>query len=125
MYRPTVLELEAMDSRRPMKSETLEFVIVVANTFTLAVGGIVTLLAVRAYRRTRNRALRPLAIGLGAIVAGTLLGGGIHQSGLAALLVGVAVQSAFIAVGFLLLGWSLLHREPAGDRETLVKFGGT
>lgn len=108
-----------------MRTETLAFVIVVANTFTLAVGGVVTLLAVRASRRTGNRALRALAVGLGAIVAGTLLGGGIHQSGLASLLVGVAVQSVFVALGFLLLGWSLLGRDPVRERETLVRFGGS
>lgn len=106
-----------------MQAEPLEIVIVVANTVTLVAGGFVTLLAIRAYRRTDHRPLRTLAVGIGYIVLGTLLGGGVHQSGLAPLLVGVAVQSVFIAIGFLFLGWSLLHRESARSGESFARVG--
>lgn len=106
-----------------MEAESLEFAIVVANTVTMMAGGFVTLLALRAYRRTGLRSLRALTVGLGYIVLGTILGGGIHQSGLASLLVGVAVQSAFVALGFVVLGWSLFHREHTPDGETYVRFG--
>lgn len=91
--------------------EYLQFAIVSANTVTLLAGGWVTLLALRAHRRTGSRALRALALGLGCITAGTLLGGVLHQSGVAPLLVGVTVQSLSIAVGFVLLGWSLFGSE--------------
>ena len=94
-----------------MTPEWLQLAIVSANTVTLLVGGTVTLLAYRAYRRTGSTSLRALTVGLGSITAGTLLGGALHQSGLAPLLVGVTVQSLFIALGFLLLGWSLLRRD--------------
>lgn len=91
--------------------EHLHFIIVSANTVTLLAGGFVTVLADRAYRRTGSVALRALAIGFGCITAGTLLGGVLHQSGLASLLVGVTVQSLSIALGFALLGWSLFGPE--------------
>lgn len=101
-----------------MTTDWLQLAIVAANTVTLVVGGTVTLLAYRAHRRTGSSSLRALTVGLGSITAGTLLGGALHQSGLAPLLVGVTVQSVFIALGFLLLGWSLLRREEpdAGGR---------
>lgn len=92
-----------------MTPEQLHLAIVSANTVTLVVGGFVTLLAFRAHRRTGSRSLWALTVGLGCITAGTLLGGLLHQSGVASLLVGVTVQSGFTAVGFLLLGWSLLR----------------
>ncbi|QLD91293.1 hypothetical protein HWV07_19145 [Natronomonas salina] len=87
--------------------------IVAANTATLVAGGFVTLLAFRAHRRTGSRSLRALTVGLGCITAGTLLGGLLHQSGVAPLLVGVTVQSVCIALGFLLLGWSLVRNREA------------
>ena len=96
-----------------MTPEGLQLAIVSANTVTLVAGGSVTLLALRAYRRTGSRSLRALTVGLGCITAGTLLGGLLHQSGVASLLVGVAVQSGFTALGFLLLGWSLVRSEDA------------
>lgn len=94
-----------------MTPEQLQLVIVSANTVTLLAGGSVTLLAFRAYRRTGSRSLRALTVGLGCITAGTLLGGLLHQSGVAPLLVGITAQSGFTALGFLLLGWSLVRSE--------------
>lgn len=92
-----------------MNAETLQLAIVVANTVTLVVGGLVTLLAFRAKRRTGSKSLEALTAGLGCITIGTLVGGLLHQSGLAPLLVGVTVHSLSIAVGFLFLGWSLIR----------------
>jgi uncharacterized membrane protein len=90
--------------------DRLQLAIVSANTVTLVAGSFVTLLAFRAYRRTESGSLWALTLGLGCITAGTLLGGLLHQSGVASLLVGVTVQSVTVAVGFLLLGWSLVRR---------------
>lgn len=89
----------------------LQYLIVGANTVTLLVGSLVTWLGFRAYRRTGARSLRALTAGLGCITFGTLLGGLLHQSGLAPLLVGVTVQSLSVGAGFLFLGWSLLQSE--------------
>lgn len=94
-----------------MTPEQLQLAIVSANTVTLVVGGSVTLLAFRAYRRTGSRSLQALTVGLSCITAGTLLGGLLHQAGFASLLGGITVQSGFTALGFLLLGWSLMRSE--------------
>lgn len=102
-----------------MTSEGLQLAIVSANTVTLVVGGFVTLLAYRAHRRTGSRSLRALTVGLGCITVGTLLGGLLHQSGVAPLLVGVTVQSGFTALGFLLLAWSLLRSEESATEQRL------
>ena len=99
-----------------MTADGLQLVIVSANTVTLVVGGFVTLLAFRAQRRTGSRSLQALTVGLGCITAGTLVGGLLHQTGIAPLLVGVTVQSIFIATGFLCLAWSLIRStEPSLD----------
>lgn len=103
-----------------MTADGLQLAVVVANTVTLVVGGFVTLLAVRAYRRTGSRSLRALSAGLGCITGGTLLGGLLHQSGFAPLLVGVAVQSGSIALGFLLLAWSLFGPDTVFERRLTV-----
>lgn len=102
-----------------MTPEQLQLAIVAANTATLVAGGFVTLLAFRAHRRTGSRSLRALTVGLGCITAGTLLGGLLHQSGVAPLLVGVTVQSVCIALGFLLLGWSLVRNREADVESRL------
>ncbi len=105
---------------RTVTAEQLHLVVGVANTVTLLVGGYVTLLAVRAQRRTGSGSLRALAIGLGCITGGTLVGGLVHLSGLAPLLIGVTLQSVSIAIGFVFLGWSLLQRTGADDRLPLT-----
>lgn len=102
-----------------MTPEQLQLAIVAANTATLVAGGFVTLLAFRAHRRTGSRSLRALTVGLGCITAGTLLGGLLRQSGVAPLLVGVTVQSVCIALGFLLLGWSLVRNREADVESRL------
>lgn len=86
---------------------TLEAFVVAMNTVTLVCGGLVTLYAVRAYRRTGARALGSLAIGLAFVTAGALLAGGLHQLVGLDFETGVGVQSAFTAVGFAVLAHSL------------------
>lgn len=103
--------LEDLPGSTGVFAVNLQYLIVGANTVTLVVGSLVTWLGFRAYRRTGSRSLRALTAGLGSITFGTLLGGLLHQSGFAPLLVGVTVQSASVAVGFLLLGLSLLKSE--------------
>lgn len=85
----------------------IQTVVVVAQTITLVFGGLITFFALRAYRRTGSGALRSLALGLGLVTAGTLVGGAIHQLAEGTLVLGVAVQSCFTAVGFLVLAYSL------------------
>ena len=82
-------------------------VIIATNTITLVFGGIVTAVAVRAYLRTGAPALRALAVGLGLVTVGTVVGGVVHQLLSIELLTAVAIQSAFTAAGCLALALSL------------------
>lgn len=88
-----------------MSSATI--VIMVANAITVVLGGTITLLALRAYRRTRVQPMRVLAIGIALVTAGTALGGILHQFTATSLLMSVATQSVFIAAGFVILFYSL------------------
>ncbi|MFW6017950.1 MAG: DUF7521 family protein [Halapricum sp.] len=89
---------------------TLEAFVVAMNSVTLVCGGLVTLYAVRAYRRTHARALGSLAVGLAFVTTGALLAGGLHQLTGLDFATGVGVQSAFTAVGFAVLAYSLYAR---------------
>ncbi len=92
----------------------LTVAIAVANTAIVVLGALIAYLALVAYRRTEARELRALAVGFGIVTLGSLLGGAIDLAGggvalLAgrALLIGVLVQSAVIAVGFGVITYSL------------------
>lgn len=87
-------------------------VVALANTTTLVAGGLVARFAYRAYGRTSAPALRAVALGVGLIVVGTVFGGLVHLFG-NDLQTGVAVQSAFVAGGFVTLLYSLYVGTPA------------
>jgi heme/copper-type cytochrome/quinol oxidase subunit 3 len=92
----------------------LDTYIVAVNTVTLLCGGAVTLFAYRAFRRTGSSALRALTVGLGLVATGTLVAGAVHQGLGVSLKAGVAIQSSFTAVGFLVVAYSLfVGEEPA------------
>jgi hypothetical protein len=84
--------------------------IVVAKVVVLVLGGVITHLAYRAFRRTGANALKLFAIGFGVITVGALIGGGIDQLAGFGLEVGVFVQSTLTAIGFVVLAWSLYAR---------------
>ncbi|WP_135822827.1 DUF7521 family protein [Halostella litorea] len=92
-----------------------DLLIVASKTTTLLCGGFVASLAYRAYLRTHSPALRALAYGLAFVTLGTVIAGALHQLVGVTIETGVAVQSAFTAVGFLVLAYSLYARTP--DRE--------
>jgi hypothetical protein len=81
--------------------------IALANGVTLAAGGFVTVLAVRAYVRTNSPALRALATGLGLVTVGAFLGGAVHWLTGWGLPAAIAVQSTATAVGVSVLAYSL------------------
>lgn len=81
--------------------------LVATKTATLVFGGLLTYLSFRASRRTGSPALRALAVGIGLVTAGAILGGGLHQLLGVALEWSVVVQSVFTAAGFGLLTYSL------------------
>ncbi|MFC4249548.1 hypothetical protein ACFOZ7_21880 [Natribaculum luteum] len=92
-------------------------IIALANTTTLVVGGLIVLLAYRAFRRTGSSPLRAVAVGFGFIVTGSLLGGLVHLIGENVAL-GIAVQSSFTAGGFVVLWYSLYT---SGSTATTIR----
>lgn len=90
--------------------------IAIANTATVLTGGAVASLAYRAFRRTGAGALRAVAVGFGVIVAGSVLGGGVHLLG-GAIGLAIALQSSTTALGFGILLYSL-YAETGGITVT-------
>lgn len=88
-------------------STYLPTVVVALKTVTLALGGLITLFAYRAYRRTRANPLGLLAVGFATVTLGSLLAGAAHQAfGLDSGLV-LTIESALTAVGFGVILYSL------------------
>lgn len=82
-------------------------IVVALKTLTLALGGLITYFAFKAFRRTDARALGALAVGFGVITVGAILAGVIDQFlpfGTDAALV---AQSALNAVGFAVILYAL------------------
>ncbi len=84
--------------------------IVAAKVMVLVLGGVITHLAYRAFKRTGAHALKLFALGFGVITFGGIIGGGIDQLAGFGLEVGVFVQSALTAIGFAVLAYSLYAR---------------
>ncbi|WP_436927068.1 DUF7521 family protein [Halosimplex amylolyticum] len=89
----------------------ITFALALTKATTLLFGTILTGLAWRAYRRTSDPALRALALGIGLVTVGAILGGTLHRVVRVHLPVAATVQSAFTAGGFAVLTYSLY----AGD----------
>lgn len=102
-----------------MTVQIVSILFVAAQTATLLFGGAITVLAVRAFRRTRSPALRALAAGIGLLTVGALLGGTLHQFAGVGLRTSVLVQSLATAVGFAVLTYSLYteHDDGHGGRR--------
>lgn len=81
--------------------------IVVLKTLILLLGGGVTVIAYKAYRRTGAPSLRVLAVGFGTITFGALLAGIANQLLGVSLKAGILVESLFLALGFMIIIYSL------------------
>ena len=81
--------------------------IIALKTITLVLGGLITYLAYKAYRRTGTDALRALAVGFGIVTLGTLLAGVVDQVIPGAFRIGLLIESALIAAGFAVIVYSL------------------
>jgi hypothetical protein len=103
----------------------ISVLLVAAQTATLVFGGVITFLAFRAFRRTGSPALRALAIGIGLLTAGALVGGILHQLLGVALELGVVVQSVFTAVGFAVLTYSLYTDQDSRALRPAVRLLGS
>jgi hypothetical protein len=83
------------------------YLIIVAKTVTVLLGGLVTYLSAKAYQRTGAPPLRALAIGFGIITFGGTLAGLGDLAGVTDLETSVVVQSVVTAIGFAVITYSL------------------
>lgn len=90
-----------------MSNTFLGLLVVIASAVALVLGGIITHLAYRAYRRTNSPVLRSFTAGFGLVTLGLLFGGGIHQLLGLELLAGLVAQRLLTVAGFGLLVYSL------------------
>lgn len=81
--------------------------VVVLKTISLVLGGLITYLAFKAYRRTRSPSLRSLAIGFGLVTLGSLLAGVADQALGQDATASLIIQSGLTAVGFAVIVHSL------------------
>lgn len=95
----------------------IEPFVVAMNTVTLLCGGFVTVLAVRAYRRTGSQSLGALALGLGFVTIGALVAGVLHQLFGVDFATGVTIQSFFTAIGFGVMAYSLYAKNSLSSQS--------
>lgn len=81
-------------------------VIVVKSVITV-LGASISLIAFRAFRRTKDPSLKLLSTGFGIITLGALLSGALNQIYVTSLEVGVLMNSIFVAIGFGIIMYSL------------------
>lgn len=81
--------------------------ILVLKSVILVLGGGITVIGYKAYKRTGAVSLRALTLGFGIITFGALLAGIAHQVLGVAFETGVLVNSLLTAVGFTIIMYSL------------------
>ncbi|MFT4882551.1 MAG: heme/copper-type cytochrome/quinol oxidase subunit 3 [Natronomonas sp.] len=85
----------------------VQLAVAVVKTLILVVGGSVTYLAYRAYRRTHDESLRLLSVGFGLIVVGVLLAGFTFEILMVDIGVGILIESLFVLMGLSVVAYSL------------------
>lgn len=90
--------------------------IIVAKALVFALGGLITHLAYRAFRRTGTTELRWFATGVGIITLGALIGGVLNQTVGVSFATGVVVESSLPATGFAVLANALYARGGATNK---------
>lgn len=85
----------------------LSLVLVGVKTLNLALGGLITYYAYKAYRRTGSASLRAMAVGFGTITIGALLAGSIDRFTVMNDDLSLVVESLFTMVGFVTILYSL------------------
>ncbi|MBV0926008.1 hypothetical protein KTS45_17530 [Halomicroarcula limicola] len=81
--------------------------IIAVKTVILLLGGGITVIAYKAYRRTEAPSLRVLGVGFGIITLGALLAGIANQALSVSLETGVLINSLLVAVGLAIIMYSL------------------
>ena len=79
----------------------------IVKTIIALLGGVITYYAAKAYRRTHDRSLGLLAVGFGTVTVGAIFGGISFEMLGVTLETGVLIEGVFIAIGFLLIAYSL------------------
>lgn len=87
--------------------QTVTSVIIGFKVLSLFLGGFITYLSYKAYRRNHARALGALALGFGIITAGTFIAGVFDQLFEAGFRTGQLIESSLVALGFLVILYSL------------------
>jgi predicted permease len=100
-----------------MEDGLLVLLVVLVNAVVLVLGGLITHLAYRVYRRSGSREFRLFTVGFALLTLGFLVGGGLHQLLGADLLVGVLTESVLTACGLAALVYSLYATDPSDERE--------
>lgn len=90
--------------------DLLIVLLVVVKIVALVLGGVVSVLAYRAYERTRIAGLQYFAAGLAVITIGTVLVGVFHHLGGASVTVGMILESVIICAGFAVMVIGLYNR---------------
>ncbi len=90
---------------------TIQTAIIALKTLTLILGGLITYLAYKAYRRTGAASLRVLTIGFGIVTIGSLLAGGLDQVVGSGFRIGLLVESTLVTIGFAVIVYSLYVSE--------------
>lgn len=85
----------------------VETAIIATKTVTLLLGGGITYIAFKAYRRTGDASLRALSVGFGIVTLGALLGGIADQVVSVSLEMGVLINSLLVMIGFVIIMYSL------------------
>jgi len=79
----------------------------IVKTLVLVVGGVITYFSLKAYRRTRQRALGYLTIGFGLVTLGFVLAGMLYELLEVHLVTGILLESLLVLAGFTVIAYSL------------------
>lgn len=82
-------------------------IILILKTLTLVLGGLITYFSLKAYQRTKAKALRALTIGFGIVTIGSLLAGVIDQFAGFPRMDAILVESTLLVIGFGIILYSL------------------
>lgn len=88
-------------------SSPIPTIAIVFKTVTLLLGGVITYLAFKAYRRTGMDGLKFLSLGFGIVTLGALIAGVVDQVLVVDGHLALTIESALTMIGFLVVTYSL------------------
>jgi hypothetical protein len=92
--------------------QTVTTFVIGFKILSLVFGGFITYLAFKAYRKTGARSLGALSLGFAIITTGTFLAGVVDQVLDAGFQTSQLIESALVALGFLVIVYSLYTTQP-------------